>query len=210
MIERCAENSRRGLTVVEVSIVVAILVLVLGVAFNKFRSERMVQKRQISQVDRQQSIRRFLMWFRQDMQSMGTIRRFRVINSFDTEEDSRLVQIDFDKRIGEDTIGNVSYRFDFNARKMYRFLDGEKTFEIGNVANFQLKPYDYTRARILNVDLLPTTFYLDARIVISEQTTMGKGDIFYELATTVYPRVNASVHKAGFNQFRINGRFSPN
>ena len=141
---------------------------------------------------------------------MGTIRRFRVINSADPEEDSRLVQIDFDKRISEEIIGNVSYRFDFNARKMYRFLDGEKTFEIDNVANFQLKPHDYTRARILNVDLLPTTFFLDARIVVSEQTTMGKGDIFYELATTVYPRVNASAHKAGFNQFRLNGRFPGN
>jgi len=201
---------RRGLTIVEVGVVMAIIVVVLGVAFNKFRSERLVQKRQLSQVDRQQAVRRFLMWFRQDMQSMGTIRRFKVVNSFDPDQDSRVIQVDFDRYEDETTTRVVSYRFDANSRKISRYLDDEITFEVGKIANFQLKPYDYTRSRILKLDLLPTTFYLDARIVVAEQTTLGQGELFHELVTTVYPRINASIHKAGFNQFRINGRFSGN
>jgi hypothetical protein len=188
----------------------ALMVLVLGVAFSKFRTERLEQRRQMAQVDRQQAVRRFLMWFRHDMQSMSTIRRFNVLNSFDTEEDSRVIQVDFDRYEDETSTRLVSYRFDFNRRRLSRYLDEEQTFEINNIANFQLKPFDYTRKRILRLDLLPMTYYLDARVVISGDTTFGKGDVFQELVTTVYPRLNASVHKAGFNQFRINNRFSGN
>ena len=201
---------RRGFTIVELGVVMALMVLVLGVAFSKFRTERLEQRRQMAQVDRQQAVRRFLMWFRHDMQSMSTIRRFNVLNSFDTEEDSRVIQVDFDRYEDETSTRLVSYRFDFNRRRLSRYLDEEQTFEINNIANFQLKPFDYTRKRILRLDLLPMTYYLDARVVISGDTTCGKGDVFQELVTTVYPRLNASVHKAGFNQFRINNRFSGN
>jgi type II secretory pathway pseudopilin PulG len=201
---------RRGFTIVELGVVMALMVLVLGVAFSKFRTERLEQRRQMAQVDRQQAVRRFLMWFRHDMQSMSTIRRFNVLNSFDTEEDSRVIQVDFDRYEDETSTRLVSYRFDFNRRRLSRYLDEEQTFEINNIANFQLKPFDYTRKRILRLDLLPMTYYLDARVVISGDTTFGKGDVFQELVTTVYPRLNASVHKAGFNQFRINNRFSGN
>ena len=67
----------RGFTFVEITVVISIVIIVMGVTIYKFKAERREQAQQLSRVDKQSNIRRFLMWFRQDMQSMDEIIQFK-------------------------------------------------------------------------------------------------------------------------------------
>ena len=64
---------KRGFTFVEIMVVLVIVVMIMGVTVYKFKTERREQAQQLSRIDKQSNIRRFLMWFRQDMQSMDEI-----------------------------------------------------------------------------------------------------------------------------------------
>ena len=55
---------KRGFTFVEIMVVLVIVVIVMGVTVYKFKTERREQAQQLSRIDKQANIRRFLMWFR--------------------------------------------------------------------------------------------------------------------------------------------------
>ncbi len=202
---------RRGFSLLEVVVVITLFVVVVGVAYYKFSADRRQEMRQASKVDKQQSMRRFLMWFRQDMQSMDNLKRFMVINSFDPLMDSRLMEIAFDRFSGESGKDEVLYRFDFNQRQLTRVSGNGQSQRIDNIVNFQLMPYDFGKQRILNTNDLGNLWYFDARILFSDtplnSDTPGSVSAAQEFWLRIYPKLKSAQNKAGFNQFQLNQRF---
>jgi len=199
--------TRKGLTFVELSVVMGLFVLVLGVSFYKFRTERLEQQRELSRVDRQQAVRRFLMWFRQDMQSMDQLIRFRVVNIANPEQDSQVIEVVFDRFVDESSKEVIHYRYDLRARKLFREVEGQKTQVVENIANFQLKPFNFERQRIRRVEELANTYYFEARVIFSENRVVQNASSFHEMLFRIYPKLKSARNKAGFNEFHFNQRF---
>jgi len=202
---------RRGFSLLEVVVVITLFVVVVGVAYYKFSSDRRQEMRQASKVDKQQSMRRFLMWFRQDMQSMDSLKRFMVVNSFDPLMDSRLIEIALDRFASESSKEEVIYRFDFNQRQLTRVSGSGQSLKIDNIVNVQLMPYDFAKQRILNTSELGNLWYFDAKILFSDtllnSEAPGTVSAAQEFWLRIYPKLKSAQNKAGFNQFQLNQRF---
>jgi type II secretory pathway pseudopilin PulG len=198
---------RKGFTFVELTVVMGLFVLILGVSFFKFRTERLEQRRELSRVDRQQAVRRFLMWFRQDMQSMDQLIRFRVVNIANPDQDSQVIEVVFDRFVDETEKQVIHYRYDLMARKLFREVEGQKTQVVENIANFQLKPFNFERQRIRRVEELANTYYFEARVIFSENRVVQNTTSFHEMLFRIYPKLKSALNKAGFNEFHFNQRF---
>ena len=185
----------------------------MGVAIYKFRSETREQAQQLSRVDKQSNIRRFLMWFRQDMQSMDEIIQFRVLNSFEPTKDSRVVEVKFDRFIDEFEKQIVTYSYDFNRRKVLRIVEGDssrtsKSIGLDNVVNFQMVPYDYDGQRISKLSRMSDSlYYFEARLLFSDSYGQERTNSIRPFIVKIYPKLKSSANKAGFNSFYINRRF---
>lgn len=202
----------RGFTFTELAVVMGILFVVMGVTVYKFKSERREQARQLSRVDKQASIRRFLMWFRQDMQSMDEMMEFRV------QPNSRVVEIKFDRFIDEFDKQIVAYRYDFNRRKVFRTVENAgvggasgrivKGLSLENVLDFQIMPFDYDGQRISDLSLLRDNLYFfKAQLLFSDHIGQETRDSIRPFEVAIYPKLKSSANKAGFNSFYINRRF---
>lgn len=206
----------RGFTFTEVIVVLGILFIVMGAAVYKFKSESRDQARQLSKVDKQASIRRFLMWFRQDMQSMDEIIQFKVLNRFEADLDSRVIEIKFDRFIDEFDKQIVSYKYDFNRRKIFRITNestngGTKPkhgLSLNNVLNFQMIPFDYDGQRISDLSTMrDNLYYFKALLLFSDHQGQETPDSIRPFEVKIYPKLKSSANKAGFNSFYINRRF---
>ncbi len=203
----------RGFTFVEITVVLFIVVIVMGVTIYKYRSERREQAHQLSRVDKQSNIRRFLMWFRQDMQSMDEISQFRVLNSFDPTKDSRVVEVKFDRFIDEFEKQAITYSYDFNRRKVLRIAEGSSNtisrgIGLDNVVNFQMIPYDYDGQRISDLSRMrDSLYYFEARLLFGDHHGQENANSFRPFLVKIYPKLKSSANKAGFNSFYINRRF---
>tara|TARA_B100000674_G_scaffold494887_2_gene520648 strand:+ start:1929 stop:2567 length:639 start_codon:yes stop_codon:yes gene_type:complete len=208
----------RGFTFVEITVVISIVIIVMGVTIYKFKAERREQAQQLSRVDKQSNIRRFLMWFRQDMQSMDEIIQFRVLNSFEPDKDSRVVEVKFDRFINEFEKQVVTYLYDFNRRKILRVAEETSSVSTGvtsrkgvgldNVLNFQMVPYDYDGQRISELSRMrDSLYYFEARLLFSDHYGQEKANSIRPFVVKIYPKLKSSANKAGFNSFYINRRF---
>ncbi len=208
----------RGFTFVEITVVISIVIIVMGVTIYKFKAERREQAQQLSRVDKQSNIRRFLMWFRQDMQSMDEIIQFRVLNSFEPDKDSRVVEVKFDRFINEFEKQVVTYLYDFNRRKILRVAEelssvsngvsARKGVGLDNVLNFQMIPYDYEGQRISQLSRMrDSLYYFEARLLFSDHYGQEKANSIRPFVVKIYPKLKSSANKAGFNSFYINRRF---
>ena len=204
---------KRGFTFVEMMVVLVIVVIVMGVTVYKFKTERREQAQQLSRIDKQSNIRRFLMWFRQDMQSMDEIIQFRVLNSFEPSKDSRVVEVKFDRFLDEFDKQIVTYRYDFNRRKVSRVV-GEssskniKSLSLDNVINFQMIPHDYDGQRISELSRMrDSLYYFEARLLFSDNYGQENANSVRPFIVKIYPKLKSSANKAGFNSFYINRRF---
>jgi len=203
----------RGFTFVEITVVISIVIIVMGVTIYKFRSERNEQAQQLSRIDKQSNIRRFLMWFRQDMQSMDEIIQFRVLNNFEPSKDSRVVEVKFDRFVDEFEKQIVTYSYDFNRRKVLRVVEEHssktlKTLGLDNVLNFQMVPYDYDGQRISELSRMrDSLYYFEARLLFSDHSGQERANSIRPFIVKIYPKLKSSANKAGFNSFYINRRF---
>lgn len=208
----------RGFTFVEITVVISIVIIVMGVTIYKFKAERREQAQQLSRVDKQSNIRRFLMWFRQDMQSMDEIIQFRVLNSFEPDKDSRVVEVKFDRFINEFEKQVVTYLYDFNRRKILRVAEelssvstgvtSRKGVGLDNVLNFQMVPYDYDGQRVSDLSRMrDSLYYFEARLLFSDHYGQEKANSIRPFVVKIYPKLKSSANKAGFNSFYINRRF---
>tara|TARA_Y100000589_G_scaffold301704_1_gene312755 strand:+ start:483 stop:1112 length:630 start_codon:yes stop_codon:yes gene_type:complete len=205
----------RAFTLVEITVVISLVIIVMGVTIYKFKAERREQAQQISRVDKQSNIRRFLMWFRQDMQSMDEIIQFRVLNSFEPEKDSRVVEVKFDRFVDEFDKQVVTYLYDFNRRKILRVVEepssgsnGRRGVNLDNVLNFQMIPYDYDGQRISKLaSMRDNLYYFEARLLFSDHYGQEKANSIRPFLVKIYPKLKSSANKAGFNSFYINRRF---
>ncbi len=208
----------RGFTFVEITVVISIVIIVMGVTIYKFKAERREQAQQLSRVDKQSNIRRFLMWFRQDMQSMDEIIQFRVLNSFEPDKDSRVVEVKFDRFINEFEKQVVTYLYDFNRRKILRVAEelssvstgvtARKGVSLDNVLNFQMVPYDYDGQRVSELTRMrDSLYYFEARLLFSDHYGQEKANSIRPFVVKIYPKLKSSANKAGFNSFYINRRF---
>ena len=204
---------KSGFTFVEITVVLTIVIIVMGVTIYKFKSERREQAQQLSRVDKQSNIRRFLMWFRQDMQSMDEIIQFRVLNSFEPSKDSRVVEVKFDRFIDEFEKQIITYSYDFNRRKVLRIVEGDssrtrKGIGLENVINFQMVPYDYDGQRISKLSRMrDSLYYFEASLLFSDHYGQERANSIRPFIVKIYPKLKSSANKAGFNSFYINRRF---
>lgn len=204
---------KSGFTFVEITVVLTIVIVVMGVTIYKFKSERREQAQQLSRVDKQSNIRRFLMWFRQDMQSMDEIIQFRVLNSFEPSKDSRVVEVKFDRFIDEFEKQIITYSYDFNRRKVLRIVEGDssgtrKGIGLENVINFQMVPYDYDGQRISKLSRMrDSLYYFEASLLFSDHYGQERANSIRPFIVKIYPKLKSSANKAGFNSFYINRRF---
>lgn len=202
---------RRGLSLVEITVVVALVATVLGVAYYKFVQDRRNEVRQASRVDRQQAMRRFLLRFREDMLTMDELKSFSVRNAADPLFDMQLIEMSFNRYTPEGT-EEVEYRYDFNGRRFMRLVTGKADMVVENIAGLQLLPYDFAREMIRNSAELRYLYYLEARIrfVQTDARELAPGVLEgqHDLMLKVYPRLKSSQNKASFNRFRLNSRFT--
>ena len=204
---------KSGFTFVEITVVLTIVIIVMGVTIYKFKSERREQAQQLSRVDKQSNIRRFLMWFRQDMQSMDEIIQFRVLNSFEPSKDSRVVEVKFDRFIDEFQKQIITYSYDFNTRKVLRLVEEgasgtRKAIGLDNVINFQMVPYDYDGQRISKLSRMrDSLYYFEASLLFSDHYGQERANSIRPFIVKIYPKLKSSANKAGFNSFYINRRF---
>ena len=204
---------KRGFTFVEIMVVLVIVVIVMGVTVYKFKTERREQAQQLSRIDKQSNIRRFLMWFRQDMQSMDEIIQFRVLNSFEPLKDSRVVEVKFDRFSDEFDKQIVTYLYDFNRRKVSRVVEESsskniKSLSLGNVKNFQMIQHDYDGQRISELSRMrDSLYYFEARLSFSDNYGQENVNSVRPFIVKIYPKLKSSANKAGFNSFYINRRF---
>ena len=204
---------KKGFTFIEITVVLSIVVVLMGVTVYKFKSETREQAQQLSRVDKQSNIRRFLMWFRQDMQSMDEIIQFRVLNSFEPSKDSRVVEVKFDRFVDEFEKQIVTYSYDFNRRKVLRMVEehssgNRKGVSLDNVINFQMIPYDYDGQRISELARMrDSLYYFEARLLFSDHYGQEKANSIRPFVVKIYPKLKSSANKAGFNSFYINRRF---
>lgn len=206
----------RGFTFTEIVVVLGILFVVMGIAIYKFKSDSRDQARQLSKVDKQASIRRFLMWFRQDMQSMDEIIQFQVLNSFQADLDSRVVEIKFDRFIDEFDKQVISYKYDYNRGKIYRISDAKSNLgnkqqyglSLDNVLNFQMIPFNYEGQRISDLSTMKDNlYYFMALLKFSDHKGQESPNSIRPFKVKIYPKLKSSANKAGFNSFYINRRF---
>jgi prepilin-type N-terminal cleavage/methylation domain-containing protein len=200
-------KNRKAFSLLEVAVVLAILVVIIAVAFHKFKEDRHRQIREVSRVDRQQSMRRFLMWFRQDMQSLDILHRYQVLRSFQPLEDGRLIEVAFDRYVEENTKELVVYRFDPNQRRLSRVVQGKQAMTMDNIVSFQLQAFDFASQRLFTIEDPRQLYFFVAILVFSEDKNYENPASFREIRLSIYPRLKSSWNKAGFNRFNLNPRF---
>lgn len=199
--------NKKAFTLLEIAVVIGILTVITGVAFYKFKEDRLRQIREVSRVDRQQAMRRFLMWFRQDMQSMDALHRYQVLRSFQPLEDGRLIEVAFDRYIDEAGKELVIYRFDPGQRRLSRIVQGKQALSIDNIISFQLQAFDFATQRLFTIDDPRQLYFFQAILIFSEDKSLETTGSFREIRLSIYPRLKSAWNKTGFNQFNINSRF---
>jgi len=192
---------------VELVVVLAIVTTIIGVAFYSYYTDRKTVDSSDLRLDKQVAIRRFLMWFRQDMQGMDNLTRFSVLNSYEPNLDSRVIEVTFDRFIDETDKEQISYRYDFNQRRLIRVRIGRDIQKLDGIINFQLMPYNYSSERIRNLSELENIFFFEARVVFSADPSKEHPSTFVPQILRIYPKLKASMNKEGYNRFNLNNRF---
>ncbi|PCJ21252.1 MAG: hypothetical protein COB02_01320 [Candidatus Cloacimonadota bacterium] len=208
------KSNKRAFTMLELAVVMAIMVVIVGAGFMKYRNDGLRTRRQASKVDKQQAIRRFLMWFRNDMLSLDIINDLRTRNSGDPDIDQQLIRLKFDHFVGEFEKRNISYFFDPLKREMIREVTnpatpGERPMvqRIKNISSIQMIPIDFNKQKIRNPLDLINLYFFDVRIVFSEVNNKNQAFNFHQYKLKIYPRLKSSYNKSNFNRFNLSGRF---
>jgi prepilin-type N-terminal cleavage/methylation domain-containing protein len=207
-------RSKKGFSLLEIAVVMAIMTVLIGTAFMKSRNDGLQSRRQATKVDKQQAIRRFLMWFRNDMLSLDMISDLRTINSGDPDVDQQLIGLKFDHFVGEFEKRNIVYSFDPVGREMIRESsnpglpeDSPTVQRIKNIHSIQMIPIDFNQQKIRNPLDLINLYFFDVRIVFSELNNKNQAYNFHQYKLKVYPRLKSSYNKSNFNRFNLSGRF---
>ncbi|MCJ8346058.1 type II secretion system GspH family protein [bacterium] len=207
-------SQKKAFTILELSVVMTIMTIVIGTAFLKSRNDGLQSRRQASKVDKQQAIRRFLMWFRNDMLSLDQINDFRTRSSGDPNLDQQLVYLKFDHFVGEFEKRNISYFFDPLKAQMIREVTNPGTPEekasvqrIKNIYSIQMIPIDFNEEKIRNPLDLINLYFFDVRVVFSEINDKNQASNFHQYKLKVFPRLKSSYNKSNFNRFNLSGRF---
>lgn len=206
--------NKKAFSILEIAVVMAIMTVLVGTAFMKSRNDGLQTQRQASKVDKQQAVRRFLMWFRNDMLSLDMISDFRTINSGDPDLDQQLVGLKFDHFVGEFEKRNITYSFDPLKREMTRESlnpglpdDPPSVQKIKNIHSIQMIPIDFNQQRIRNPLDLINLYFFDVRIVFSELNNKNQAYNFHQYKLKVFPRLKSSYNKSNFHRFNLSGRF---
>lgn len=207
-------SPKKGFSILEIAVVMAIMTVLVGTAFMKSRNDGLQTRRQASKVDKQQAVRRFLMWFRNDMLSLDMISDLRTINSGDPDVDQQLIGLKFDHFVGEFEKRNIVYSFNPLKREMIRESsnpglpdDPPVIQRIKNIHSIQMIPIDFNEQKIRNPLDLINLYFFDVRIVFSELDNKNQAYNFHQYKLKVYPRLKSSYNKSNFARFNLSGRF---
>jgi prepilin-type N-terminal cleavage/methylation domain-containing protein len=200
-------RNRKGLTILELLVVMMILATVVGVSFYQFGSDMRQGQRKMGQQDKQKAIRRFLMLFRQDMLSMDQLLDFQVQRVGDPTLDFRVIAVAFDHYIDEFGKESVGYQFDPGSRKLIRSVEGKVANTIENIVNFRLVPYGFDGNPILGSIAPGSLYYFEAVIVFSDDPKHETAASFNEIRLKIFPRLKSAWNKSSYAHFNLSGRF---